>query len=462
MQLAQRRALFISHANPEDNTFTVWLAAKLAALGYDVWADVLRLRGGQDWQRRLEQALRDEAVKVLLVGTPTAVDKQGVRNEIQIAHDVAKGIGDQEFIVPLRLAPFDAPFLIAHAQYIDFSRGWAGGLVELLDTLENTYKVPRVLNGSDTKWQGIQTLHATSLRSVPETLSSNWTAISALPKKLRYIEFRKNASVQDLEFRMKTSPKPAVKFGDGCISFASAEELSGHFGLDTLRPKLETGLESYVDKGWRPLNIDRQIALSHFSDLTRQGLEHFFHNRGLNGYELSSGRFGWWAPVGVAPVGKVSFKWNGVSGLRKIQGASIKRGFNWHFGVTANARIWPTRHVRFTSRLIFTEDGVKAVDDPGRMHRLRRSFAKSWRNPRWRDMLLAFLYWLAEGRDELAIPMAAEQWMIVRLPPLRFVAPVGIPQELDSAETDDDEGLEESYDEFDASEDEDFEGEEIS
>ena len=77
-------------------------------------------------------------------------------------------------------------------------------------------------------------------------------------------------------------------------------------------------------------------------------------------------------------------------------------------------------------------------------------------------MLLAFLYWLAEGRDELAIPMAAEQWMIVRLPPLRFVAPVGIPQELDSAETDDDEGLEESYDEFDASEDEDFEGEEIS
>src|SRR4051794_18425391 len=108
----QRRAVFISHANPEDNTFTVWLGAKLAALGYDVWADVLRLRGGQDWQRRLEQALRDEAAKVLLVGTPASVGKQGVRNEIQIAHDVAKKLGDNEFIVPLRLVPFDAPFLI--------------------------------------------------------------------------------------------------------------------------------------------------------------------------------------------------------------------------------------------------------------------------------------------------------------------------------------------------------------
>ena len=54
-----RQAVFISHANPEDNVFTVWLGAKLSALGYEVWADVLRLRGGQDWQRRLEHAIRE-------------------------------------------------------------------------------------------------------------------------------------------------------------------------------------------------------------------------------------------------------------------------------------------------------------------------------------------------------------------------------------------------------------------
>ena len=43
-----RDAIFISHANPEDNAFTVWLGARLTAAGYEVWADVLRLRGGQD------------------------------------------------------------------------------------------------------------------------------------------------------------------------------------------------------------------------------------------------------------------------------------------------------------------------------------------------------------------------------------------------------------------------------
>ena len=41
-------ALFISHAAPDDNAFALWLGAKLGARGYEVWADVLRLRGGDD------------------------------------------------------------------------------------------------------------------------------------------------------------------------------------------------------------------------------------------------------------------------------------------------------------------------------------------------------------------------------------------------------------------------------
>ena len=93
MTEAGRDAIFISHANPEDNAFTVWLGARLSAAGYQAWADVPRLRGGQDWQRRLEGCLRNKAVKVLLVGTAEGIKKQGVRNEIQIAHSVGGGGG---------------------------------------------------------------------------------------------------------------------------------------------------------------------------------------------------------------------------------------------------------------------------------------------------------------------------------------------------------------------------------
>jgi hypothetical protein len=103
-----RQALFISHANPEDNTFTLWLGAKLTALGYEVFADILRLKGGQDWERVLEDAIRIKAAKFLLVATPHGVQKQGVRNEITIASDTARKINDNAFIVPLKLARYES------------------------------------------------------------------------------------------------------------------------------------------------------------------------------------------------------------------------------------------------------------------------------------------------------------------------------------------------------------------
>ncbi|MDD3765452.1 MAG: toll/interleukin-1 receptor domain-containing protein [Nevskiales bacterium] len=144
IEAPSRSALFISHATPEDNAFTRWLGAKLTALGFEVWADVLQLHGGADWSRELEAALRQRAVKMLLVATAHGLDKQGIRNEIQIASDLAKDLQDPNFIIPLRLAPYQAPFLIAQTQYIDFATSWAAGLAELIETLTTTYESPRV------------------------------------------------------------------------------------------------------------------------------------------------------------------------------------------------------------------------------------------------------------------------------------------------------------------------------
>ena len=48
--------------------------------GLEVFADIMRLKGGNDWERILEDAIRNKAGKFLLVTTPVAVDKQGVRN----------------------------------------------------------------------------------------------------------------------------------------------------------------------------------------------------------------------------------------------------------------------------------------------------------------------------------------------------------------------------------------------
>jgi hypothetical protein len=44
----ERQALFISHEIREDNAFTIRFGAKLAAASYEVWADFLRLKRGDD------------------------------------------------------------------------------------------------------------------------------------------------------------------------------------------------------------------------------------------------------------------------------------------------------------------------------------------------------------------------------------------------------------------------------
>src|SRR5215216_2260138 len=135
MSQQTREALFISHAKPEDNAFARWLGAKLAAMGYEVWADVMRLHGGADWSRELEVALRLRAAKVLLVCTPSAMAKQGVWNEIEIAAQLSQQFRDPEFIIPLRLQHFEAHFQIAQLQYVDFTNGWGVGLMELVELL---------------------------------------------------------------------------------------------------------------------------------------------------------------------------------------------------------------------------------------------------------------------------------------------------------------------------------------
>ena len=433
-----RPAIFISHAAPEDNAFTVWLGAKLAALGYEVWADVLRLRGGDDWQRKLEHALRHRTAKVLLVANPRAVDKQGVRNEVQIASDVARKIGDTEFIIPLRLAPFEAPFLIAHAQYIDFQRGWAAGLAELLEVLDETYKVPRQAEDQSAIWREIQLLHGRTVAQTPERLVSNWLAIERLPSKLRFFDFR-GGSERMAQARIKDAPWPVVPFQRGFLTFARMDELQAHFGpYLPLKLKGERRVDGFLEDGWSAFDIARFDARNKFSDLARQGMEGALGARGLKGFALSGFQNAWWAPVDVATTSQVAFRWGDLSGSRQIQGVSVKRRMNWHFGVSVAARTAPFRHVRLVSRLIFTEDGHKPFDDPKKMHRLRRSFAKTWRNARWRDMLLAFLYWLAEGGVEWRVAVSTDESLILKLPPVTWMAPVSIPLDVEFPEMDDD------------------------
>src|SRR5947209_4866049 len=82
--LADRKVVFISHANPEDNAITAWYGARLAAAGYEVWTDLTRLLGGEEMWLDIDDALRFHARKVIALLSKAAVDprKEGIRAEV--------------------------------------------------------------------------------------------------------------------------------------------------------------------------------------------------------------------------------------------------------------------------------------------------------------------------------------------------------------------------------------------
>ena len=459
-----RQALFISHANPQDNAFTLWLGAKLTALGYEVFADILRLRGGQDWERILEDAIRNKAAKFLLVATPHGVQKQGVRNEITIANDTAKKINDSEFIVPLRLAPYNSPLLIAHAQYINFERGWSGGLAEL-QSLLSEISIPRSHDAGNLElWRGIQLKDARVISSRPEPLLSNWLAIDGMPDHIKYYDFKGSISHGAALAAIRNAPSPLTPFNRGFLSFAPLPQLQDQFGPDlALEVLAERPTEAFLQTGCTDPHIVVHDARAKFTDLTRRGLNGFFGGKGLHSFELASERLVWWPTLALATMSQRSFAWpDGPAGRRQLVGHSKKRNFYWHYGVSCWARNAPIPHVRVSGHVIFTSDGHTLIsDDARRLHRLRRSFCKSWRNDKWRDLLLAFWHWLSAGSATVEVSLGDAATLTLRLPPVMWDAPFGIetasdaePYTVDEEDEDDedDETVEDDGEGFDADE----------
>ena len=439
----RRTALFISHATPEDNDFVRWLGAKLTALGYEVWADVMRLRGGCDWSRELEEALRHRAAKVLLVCTAAGLDKQGVRNEIEIASVLGKQLNDREFIIPLRLESYEAPFRIAQAQYVDFKGGWARGFAELADLLSQFPSLRKEPGRSTEAWLWAQRNGATRLVEGRERLTSNWLTLRSLPETLRYCEPPTGYQTERFQLR-NVHPWPVVPFRSGVLTFASPDS-EGMLGQEMPASVIaETKTESFLDHGWEQVGIAWHEAQRIFADLANQALEMMFHAKGLSFTEGSSGRRWWYGNVKTTPLSQIAYDWRHQKGRRQIVGKSDKRAVFWHYAVSGRIRTTPVKHARVSASLVFSDNGMDALKDARKAHRLRRSFARTWRNARWRDMMLAYLWWIADGKDALAFPVAKGRAIVLSLPPTSFISPISVLHDGENPPDEDDPDIDDS------------------
>ena len=129
-ELAMRDLLFISHANPEDNEFTLWLALQLAKEGYKVWCDLTGFLGGEDTWRDIDKLIREKTAKFLYVLSRTSNVKIGSLKELQVAENIARDNELLDFIIPLHIDDLphrEINIQLARLNAISFDKGWPNG-----------------------------------------------------------------------------------------------------------------------------------------------------------------------------------------------------------------------------------------------------------------------------------------------------------------------------------------------
>ena len=427
-----RDLVFISKGTPDDDDFALWLAPRLEAAGYRVFADILCLKYGDRWRKVLTDTLYDKACKMLLCCKTSTLAKEGVLEEIEIADRLSRELSDPRFIVPLRLERnFRAPFGTTGLQFADFTKSWADGLHNLLEYLEEE-SVPRSRGVAvNPEWQNYRARRSISVQSQPETLISNWLRISSIPDTIKYYVPKGAISIGAFSARCKEARFPVHYHNRGILTFLSFDEVSELFvDLAALELKCETGTLDFQQNGTPEIDLAQMDAHNILMSMFREAWDCFCRQKGLVEYKYSS-QSGYHVGDELLAIGK-KVPWGRQGDRRSAMLRNIAKGKVWNFGATATPAFWPYPHFKVKNRVLFAEvaDGNKAgsiIDSVDAQFRLRRSVCKGWRNKQWYGRLLAFLEILSGDGAYISLDLSPSEQIKIVAEPISFTSPVSTP-----------------------------------
>lgn len=423
--------VFVSHANPEDNVFTRWLALRLAADGFPVWCDLTKLLGGEDFWKDAEAAIRMRTCKFLYVLSTASNVKDGPRNELQVAVNVAKAHKLHDFIIPLHID--DLPYseinvLLAKLIAIPFEEGWAKGYRQLLEKLERegVAKKPRFGPDAVTSWWRQQFSAERGVTQARENYLSNWFRIHSIPPLWLHTLKRSGMGVLEPEKAL-----PYANFMDGLdlVTFAPPEDLAGKLGsaIAIFSSRSFTHDELLkVSCDTVGLTIGKVRYL--LSRLLRDAWDRWMRSRDLGMYTLSDKGNCFFFRRGECDNLDIPFRRvDGKPTYRSVVGYKTmlnKSKRYWHFAVDAQPIHDPAFGFRLSSHVLFSDDGRTIWTNHGKMHKARRSQCKDWHNPEWRDRLLAVVSWLAKEGPAIYLPVSEHAMVEVSTQSESFISPV--------------------------------------
>ena len=429
-----RDMVFVSHANPEDNEFALWLSLQLAAEGYPVWCDLTKLLGGELFWSDIEQAIRERTAKFLHVLTRVSNEKRGSRDELALALGVERKDKLKDFVIPLwldDLPPAEFNVELFRRNATPFQQSWARGLALVLKKLEED-GVPKKAGfdpAAVTSWWRNHVNAAAGVRADPEPLYSNWYPLQ--PTSLFFHELSRDdpgpLTVPD------KLPYPAVRHAQYLVSFAPAEDFQGHLGpgmsiQSTLTRRVNDPDAPEESRLWW-YRDERQGM----SNLLRQVWEQLLSGRSLPTYTFANGARAFYFIKGMLLDDRAWYtgyegtrSWRNIIGYKTLK--SSREGVpgirHWHFSLEARPTSHPVIGYTMRSHVLFSDDGKTIWESKERLHRARRSQCKDWWNDKWRDLIAASVSFLSEGGEVICLPVGSKTRIGVAIRPVTLSSPV--------------------------------------
>lgn len=386
-----KKLIFISHASREDNYIASWLAAKLQLLGYDTWVDIEDLRTGDSFWPEIENKIKNESIKFIMVITSNYLSKArtpqtGVRKEIACASNVRD---IKRFLYPIRFDESDFsdfPIDVIELNANDFFKNWGVGLKKLLAEFDKDgVEKSKNISNPVSLWFQSQKLD-NSVIEREEKYFSNWIRIE-LPEKI-HIHFPKSFKEEFL----RELPLTFIRHGNSIISFSDVDKLDDKF-LSSY--EFDTNLFTSNEEIKLEDSYSIQEPNKRLIWLLNKSFKSFLINRGLKKYQLSSNKEAFYFPYNDINKKQVSLK--NLNRSRKAL-VGIQNGAIWQYGVSQKADLQPFPHFKIFPHIIFSDLKYTLLDKV-QQHAFRRSVPSDWFNRDWLDLLMAFFTRLNNNED---------------------------------------------------------------
>ena len=410
--------IFISYAS-EQSALCDWLARRLAAEGHAVWYDRLKLLGGENWPRDIDQAIENRTFRMLALLSHASIVKPNPLGEWLKGRAVGEEMGIEDFVIPLNtdgLRPDEIPWNLQTINYIPFTPSWANGLLLLLKKLTSV-DAPRIL--CDGPRLAIASIAQDSaVRKEPETLMSNCFEILQIPQYVFKYDFEPDLSKDQRQVIQREwacrdlSPTTVLAFNDPPPIVNERHSLQCVGQVSWRDNKEVCGLDA------------RDLVVS----LIHKCLHHLLSNKGMK-YRYKNRM--WFLPHGLLSRNRVSvtfhdrtkswFKGIGERTYPTTDGGEVYRyHLSPSFSVLHDQEdpyvLFLRNHVYITDRKGVPLDDLKARSR-------RKHLCKNWFNREWCARSLGIVQLLAD--EEMLIRFGTEgtQQLIISASPIVLDAP---------------------------------------